>query len=422
MWRERLEPGFLQVFRLYAWLQLLSFLLFPFLEYLRRRPAPPEAAIVPGLLMGACCCLLLALLYWRRLQAALGEWLIPGAIAAASAALLLAQRLFFTRALMWQIYPFLTVLLILVAWQYRFRVVALFALGAAILPVIASQLVLFPALTLPLPPAPTREHVVIAIESTLGYALMVSTAFTLLLVGYVVNRLVDAQRRQRQALFDANQKLVNHAAMLEQLAVSHERNRLSRELHDTLAHTLSAQTVQIEALLTMGGDLPPKAQSMLEQMACATRRGLEETRRVLASLRSGPLDELGLAEAVRVLVTDFAARQDLRLDLDLPDVIDDLPAEVEQCFYRVTQEALENVARHSGAAHLRLQLADYQGGLRLEIADDGQGFDPQTAAGRGRLGLQGMRERAEMVGARLQIESRPGRGACLRLEWEPTAS
>jgi signal transduction histidine kinase len=420
MWRERLEPGFLQVFRLYAWLQLASFLLFPFPEFFRHFAVPFDDFIWPLLLMVGSAVLLLGLLYWSWLQNRLGAWLIPAAIGVAGSGLILAQRLFFTRAIFWQVYPFLTVLLILVAWQYRFRIVVLFALVLAILPLIVDQVFLASAFPPALPP-PRGERDVVFIGSAFGYVVMVATTFTLLLIGYVINRLVTAQRKQRRALSDANQRLVNHAAMLEQLAVSHERNRLSRELHDTLAHTLSAQTVQIEAILTLEDELPPKARRMLEQMSDSTRSGLEETRRVLSSLRSGPLDELGLAQAVRSLAEDFAARQDLDLELDVPEVIDDLPAEVEQCVYRVVQESLENAARHSGASRLSLGMSYRKECLKLEIRDDGQGFDPKAVLGDGRLGIQGMYERAEMVGAHLQIDSQPGGGARVRLEWEPQA-
>ncbi len=97
-----------------------------------------------------------------------------------------------------------------------------------------------------------------------------------LLLGYVVNRLAHAQRTQRQALEQANLRLIRHAETLELLAASRERLRLSRELHDTLAHTLSALAVQADALQTVWKPSSPKAQVMLSQMVASTRSGLNE--------------------------------------------------------------------------------------------------------------------------------------------------
>ncbi len=418
MWRERFEPGLLQVFRLYAWLQVAAFFIFPLPEYWHQLPSQPRIPWLVPLSMGVSFVTLLVLLYSRWLQEKLRQRLIPVAIGVAAIGLLLSQRLLFTRAFVWQFYPFQTVLLILVAWQYRFRIVAVFALGMTIVPLTINAIFLSPAFPGPVGPSQPSEADMQAFRTAFAYLLVITTTFTFLLIGYVVSRLVNAQREQRQALADANQRLVNHAATLEQLAVSRERNRLSRELHDTLAHTLSAQAVQIEALLTIGSGLPPKAQTILEQMLVSTRAGLDETRRVLSSLRSGPLDEMGLTEAVRAYTEDFCARHGLKLHLDLPEVIDDLPLEVEQCFYRVVQEGLENAGRHAGGQRLELRLARQPGGLYMEISDDGQGFDLDSVVPDGRLGIKGMRERAEMVGAHLKITSRPGQGTTIRLDWE----
>jgi len=425
MWRDRIEPGLLQIFRLYAWLQLVSYCIFLLPEYWHRFPRDPSVSGLPLALMGFSAVILLVLLYWRQLQEKLADRLVPTAIGMAAAGLILAQRILFARAYLWQFYPFLTVLVILVAWQYRFRTVVLFTLGVTVLALAINALIFPPAFPArPVVPEPSEADLV-AMRTVFAYLLIVATSFTFLLIGYVVSRLVSGQRQQRQALAEANQRLINHAATLEQLAVSRERNHLSRELHDTLAHTLSAQTVQIEALLTMAPNLPPKAQAMLEQMLSATRTGLDETRRVLSSLRSGPLDEMGLAEAVRVYADDFAARQGLKLHLDLPEEIDDLPLDVEQCFYRVAQEGLENVARHAGATCLNVSLNPHRGGLHMEISDDGQGFDPRSIGQDGqlgnRLGIKGMQERAEMAGARLEITSQPGAGTTIQLDWEAQA-
>ena len=171
-------------------------------------------------------------------------------------------------------------------------------------------------------------------------------------------------------------------------------------------------------MLTVRETVPPKAGVMLEQMASTARAGLDETRRALRALRASPLEELGLAEALRALAEDCAARGNLMLNLELAETLDTLPPEVEQCFYRIAQEALENALRHAGAQSLGMELEFEERMLTLQLKDDGVGFDMQRQPMKDSLGLQGMRERAEMIGARLQVDSRPSQGTHLVLQWE----
>ncbi|MGB9640454.1 MAG: sensor histidine kinase, partial [Anaerolineales bacterium] len=260
------------------------------------------------------------------------------------------------------------------------------------------------------PPSPDFQHLF-----TFGF--LASRSMTFLVLGYVVTRLVKAQRRQRQELAQTNRQLMQHAATVEQLAISHERNRLSRELHDTLAHTLSALTVQLEALLTVWNPIPDKPRQMLEQMLSTTRSGLDETRRALSALRAAPLEEMGLAIAIRTLAEDFAMRHAWKLQMDIPVQVENVSEEVEQSFYRITQEALENTARHANAHTITIQLKQMTDKLILRIADDGQGFDPHTVSEE-QLGLKGMHERANLIGASFQVMSEPGRGTTIEVALE----
>jgi signal transduction histidine kinase len=248
--------------------------------------------------------------------------------------------------------------------------------------------------------------------------LLVIRSFLFLLIGYIVSSLVDAQRRQRQELAEANKKLIRYAVTLEQLTVSRERNRLARELHDTLAHTLSGLAVQLEAIATIWSSIPPKAHDMLDRALDATRAGLDETRRTLQDLRAAPLEDLGLPLAIRSLANNFAARGGLSLDMDVSSQIPNLPPEVEQAYYRVAQEALDNVTRHANAQRVTVSLGQIGGQLVLEISDDGGGFAEETVEPDEQLGLLGMRERAALIGGTLEVESRSGRGTtvCLRSE------
>ena len=255
-------------------------------------------------------------------------------------------------------------------------------------------------------------------DQMIVYINLLARTIAFLIIGFIITRLMTAQRVQRKALADANRKLVQYASTVEQLTISRERNRLSRELHDTLAHTLSALAVQVDAVMAVWEPIPDKAREMLEGMLDNTRRGLDETRRALRDLRAAPLEDMGLALAVRALAEDFAARHELSLQLDVPEDIDSLPPEIEHGYYRVAQEALENIAQHAGAQHVKVMLSCNNGDLYLEVTDDGKGFDADLSGAEQGFGLQGMRERAELIGADLEVKNSLDGGTIVQLSME----
>jgi signal transduction histidine kinase len=341
----------------------------------------------------------------------MGRAYLPVGITVAALALILERVLTPSFGIwFWQPDPFFYVLLILVAWQYNFRAVLLFTLGTSALEI--SLNLLIPQQVILFDPMEGISNQMIAIAS-LGLR-----TFSFLIIGFVITRLMSAQRQQRRALAEANRKLVQYAATVEQLTISRERNRLSRELHDTLAHTLSALVVQLDAVMAVWEPFPSRAREMLEGMLETTRRGLDDTRRSLRALRAAPLEEMGLALAVRTLTEDFAARNGLSLDLEISEDVGRLSPEVEHGLYRVAQEALENVNQHAGAQHVQVKLGKNNGDLFLIVADDGRGFDTDMDASEQQLGLQGMYERAEMIGARLEVLSEKDKGTTIRLSKE----
>lgn len=235
-------------------------------------------------------------------------------------------------------------------------------------------------------------------------------------VGYVVVRLVDAQRKQRIALAEANTMLAQLATTQEQLVVSQERNRMARELHDTLAHTLSAVAVQLKALAIQMKSDSDAAENTLVRIQNLTSEGLQETRRALQSLRSNPIEDLGLDLALRNLATTTAERGGLELDLDITIPTPSLSSEIQLNLYRIAEEALENVLRHANAKSLSVGLKTFDGGVELRIMDNGVGFDPTLELPQGHFGIIGMRERAILCGAELTVESKPNVGTTLILK------
>lgn len=405
-----MEPGLIRVFRWYAWLRLISLTLLPLIAF-HARGQQVSSGPLPVALVVLDVLVLLVYLYIPGLERRLGRVYFPVGILIATFTLLIEQYFLINNVIGWQQFPFMFVLLILISWQYRFSAVVIYSLGIAALEFILLILVPIRFETISLL---TQE-----IQQLVAFGLLFSRTIIFLVIGYVVTALMKAQREQQRALAEANQKLIQHAETLEQLTISRERNRLSRELHDTLAHTLSALVVQLEALLTVWEPVPERAQQMLSNMLTTTRVGLDETRRALSALRATPLEELGLALAVRTLAEDFGTRHALEMDIDIPEDLDDIPPDVEQSFYRISQEALANIAQHARASSVAIRLDRVNHGLELLISDDGTGFslDGGKRENQRKFGIQGMYERADAIGADLEIIKQPRNGTLITLFW-----
>jgi signal transduction histidine kinase len=181
-------------------------------------------------------------------------------------------------------------------------------------------------------------------------------------------------------------------------AQEEERARIARELHDEVGQALTGLILGLEGL-------PGDRVEALKELA---RHTLTEVRRLALDLRPSVLDHLGLEAALRRYVREFAERTGVEVDLSL-HLTRPLPQELETVVYRVVQEALTNVARHSGSPRASVGVVEVLGEVRVFVEDEGRGFDPQ-AVDPGRQGLLGMRERVELLGGRLSVESAPGQG------------
>jgi PAS domain S-box-containing protein len=212
----------------------------------------------------------------------------------------------------------------------------------------------------------------------------------------------------------------------EQAAAAAERNRLARELHDSVTQALFSATLVAEVLPQVGERDPDLAREGLQELGALTRSALAEMRTMLLELRPTALVETRLGDLVRQLAEAVSGRADLQVIYNI-ELVPSLPPDVHVTFYRVAQEALNNVLKHAGATEVTASLAasppvqeqavgGWQGQVTLSIADDGRGFGPGNAAP-DRLGLGIMRERAETVGAELKLESWPDRGTRVTLVW-----
>jgi two-component system NarL family sensor kinase len=195
-----------------------------------------------------------------------------------------------------------------------------------------------------------------------------------------------------------------------ELGAAEERNRIAREIHDTLAQGLAGITLQLETaeVLLESGAEAARVRAAVGRALHQARASLEEARRSVLDLRAAPLEGRTLAQALEQLVGDWSALTgiDARVDIRATAA---LPARIETGLYRIAREALANVARHAGASHVRVTFSHEDATASLTVEDDGAGFDPADVP-RERFGLTGMTERARLLGGRLRVESGPATG------------
>ncbi|MBM9460800.1 sensor histidine kinase [Nocardioides sp. zg-536] len=193
--------------------------------------------------------------------------------------------------------------------------------------------------------------------------------------------------------------------------VQEERQRLAREIHDTIAQSLAAVLTQLQAA---GGEADPGPR--IVRATELTRTALADARRSVMDLSPAPLTDADLPTAIEAVVRTFsAAHHPLCADLVVAGEVRELHPEVETTVLRVAQEALANVARHAGAARVLLTLTYDDAELILDVRDDGSGFEPTTAPSASSFGLRGMRQRAERLAGVLEVETEPGAGTALSL-------
>ncbi|HEY9673366.1 MAG TPA: sensor histidine kinase [Waterburya sp.] len=238
----------------------------------------------------------------------------------------------------------------------------------------------------------------------LGYAFLFGLTFVFVLLS--MNAMV-AERQSREKLAIANEKLRLYALRIEDQAILQERNRIARDIHDSLGHSLTALNIQLETALKLWQSNPDKAQSFLARAKALGSQSLQEVRQSVSAMRTDPIQGRPLPDAIASLTEEFQRSTGISLACNL-QLERPLPPEIHTAVYRIVQEALTNIWKYASATKVNIQVQTTTDDLSLIIQDNGTGFNVE--ANTTGFGLQGMRERTLALGGQLIIDSKPGAG------------
>jgi len=236
--------------------------------------------------------------------------------------------------------------------------------------------------------------------------LSLTFGLNLVFILLLMNTLV-AERQIRENLSIANDKLRRYALQIESQATLEERNRIAREIHDSLGHSLTALNLQLETAVKLLQSNPSKASEFLTRAKELGSKSLQDVRQSVSTMRSHPLEGKSLEQVISTLLEDFYRANGIspicKISLDHP-----LASEISAALYRIIQESLTNISKYANATEVTLQLNTKIEYLELIIQDNGQGFDlKQNTTG---FGLQSMRDRTLTLGGEIQINSSHGCG------------
>jgi signal transduction histidine kinase len=236
----------------------------------------------------------------------------------------------------------------------------------------------------------------------------------------------EAARAQNQNAFNdlqiAHRQLQGYADQVASLAVEQERNRLARDLHDSVTQTVFSMNLAAQSARLLLDREPPRASGQLLRLEELSANALKEIQSLVSQLKPRSLADEGLPSALRRLVNERQARDGLRVSLEIQGA-KTLSEGETLGLYSIVNEALTNVVKHSGVREATICLKLNNDGSSLEIEDRGQGFDPRAVSNqRGHLGLAGMSERAQEIGWTLSVESEKDSGTRIRVSQNPTRS
>ena len=252
----------------------------------------------------------------------------------------------------------------------------------------------------------TRVLLGLAFNSALLFAFVL--AFVLLLVGAVL-----AEHESRTKLVTAHRRLRDYALQIENQAILQERNRIAREIHDSVGHYLTAQSIQLENTSLFLTKEPDKAANHLAKARKLGKEALANIRASVATLRKNPLRERSLKTILEGLIAEFKLNTDITITSKI-DLVSPLAIEVTTAIYRIMQEALTNITKHSRATMVELDLQETGGKIQLLVKDNGCGFNPrENTTG---FGLQGMQERTEALNGKFRVISEYGKGCQIEVK------
>lgn len=239
-----------------------------------------------------------------------------------------------------------------------------------------------------------------------SFSLAVLFGLSLIFVLLLMNAVLS-ERESREKLASANQKLREYALRIENQATLEERNRIAREIHDSLGHSLTALNLQLETALKLSKTDVARAITFLITAKELGSKALQDVRQSVSTMRSQHLNGISLAPAINTLITDFHRSNGIlpqcHISINTP-----LSMEITNPIYRIIQESLTNISKYAQATEINLQLTTTLDKLTLIIQDNGIGFDlQQNTTG---FGLQSMRDRTLALGGEFQINTQPGSG------------
>lgn len=233
-----------------------------------------------------------------------------------------------------------------------------------------------------------------------------------------IEALREAQQAERRRLSEVRAELLRHTVKAQES----ERQRIARELHDQTGQHLTALGMGLRGLEETIETNPHKAIQQAQQLEKFAADGIQDLQHVITGLRPPQLDELGLLAALRWMANEYSEQYHLPVEVTSQGNGFDLPDDARIVFFRIAQEALLNVVRHSNASHARISLVSSGAKITLSVVDDGDGFDAEIALHTDQKypswGLLGMVERSVLVGADLDIDSSAGKGTRITVSLE----
>jgi signal transduction histidine kinase len=240
---------------------------------------------------------------------------------------------------------------------------------------------------------------------------LITVALCIVLIWVIVNVLLKEHQSQQQ-LAIAREQLRQYALQAEDRATVNERNRIAREIHDSVGHVLTAQTIQLNNAIAFWQSEPDKAYRFLVESKELVRTALKDIRHSVSTLRSDPLEGKSLQAAIALLFQEFSSRTKIIPDYTIA-LNHSLSEEIKLTVYRIIQEALTNIVKHSQAEAVKVELQTFPEHFSLSIKDNGQGFNPEhNTTG---FGLQGMRERVMALKGEMEISSGLQRGCTITI-------